>query len=312
MIVHWTSDCLSSPGDIIRLRPCPGCYAHVLFPSTNKYTTVPPRCTFKISLLKSLILPTNCERIRQSTTEVVSPYSWADLSITVVPYYRRLNILPDFSSSSLIVGCDSTVASPLGDLPLLPSSVPLPSGSHYRYYTDSSLINLGTPEVLMAEAAAIYAALSVSLDDSTITIYTDSQAAIDGLSLCASFSYSNSRLYYKTTNFELWASIKRSIHTKRLTVLPVKVKGHDGNYWNKFADSLANFAHHLDTAPLLPAATYTSSHNVRLVYYDVICESNPRRLFKLHFQASFLKDSLSLKRFQFVYCLTNKDDYVVD
>ncbi|GBB85665.1 hypothetical protein RclHR1_12140014 [Rhizophagus clarus] len=65
-------------------------------------------------------------------------------------------------------------------------------------------------------------------------------------------------------------------------------------------------------APLLPVAAYTSSHNVRLVYDNVVCESNPRRLFKLHFQATFLKDLLSLKRFQFVYCLYNKDDYVVD
>ncbi|GBB92968.1 hypothetical protein RclHR1_20930001 [Rhizophagus clarus] len=293
VIVHWTFDCLSSPGDVIRLRPCPGCAAYVLFSSANKYTAVSPCCTFKTSLLKSLILPTDCMRIRQSTMKVISPYSWVDLSNTVVPYYRHLNILPDFSSSFLVVECDSTVASPLDNLSIFPSPVLLLSGSHYRYYTDGSLINLGTPEVLMgwswvqAEAAAIYAALSVSPDDSTITIYTDSQAAID-------------------------ASIEHSIYTKCLTVFPVKVKDHDGNYWNEFADSLANSAHHSDTAPLLPAAAYTSSHNVRLVYDNVVCESNPRRLFKLHFQATFLKDLLSLKRFQFVYCLYNRDDYVVD
>ncbi|GBB92580.1 hypothetical protein RclHR1_20250008 [Rhizophagus clarus] len=70
--------------------------------------------------------------------------------------------------------------------------------------------------------------------------------------------------------------------------------------------------HHSDTALFLPAAAFTSSHNVCLVYDNVICESNPRRLFKLHFQATYLKDFLSLKRFQFVYCLYNKDDYVVD
>ncbi|GBB85357.1 hypothetical protein RclHR1_11900007 [Rhizophagus clarus] len=343
---HWLlSDCLSSPGDVIRLHPCPRCEAHVLFPSANKYTAVPPRCTFKVFLLKSLILPTDCKRIRQTTTEVISPYSWADLSNTIVPYYRRLNILPDFSSSSSVVGCDSTVASPLNDLSTLPSPVPLPSGSHYRYYTDGSLVNLGTPEVLMgwswvqlipnagylnsvatyahgtiqnwpsstrAEAAAIYAALSVSLDGSTITIYMDSQAAIDGLKLCVSSSYTNSRLYYKTINFELWASIESSIRSKHLTVFPVKVKGHDGNYWNEFADSLANSTHHSDIAPLLPAVTYTSSHNVRLVYDNIVCESNPRRLFRFHFQATLLKDLLSLKRFQFVYCLHDKNDYVVD
>ncbi|GES96649.1 hypothetical protein GLOIN_2v1790075 [Rhizophagus clarus] len=81
--------------------------------------------------------------------EVVSPYSWADLSITVVSYYRRFNILPDFSSSSLVVECDSAVASPLGELPILSSLVPLLLGSHYRFYTDGSLINLDTPEVSM-------------------------------------------------------------------------------------------------------------------------------------------------------------------
>ncbi|GBB98270.1 hypothetical protein RclHR1_03190002 [Rhizophagus clarus] len=284
MIVHWISDCLSSPSDVIHLRPCLGCEAHVPFPSSNKYTAVPPHCTFKVSLLKSLILPTDCERIRQTTTDVVSPYSWVDLSITVIPYYKRLKVLPNFSSTSSVVVYDSTGGFPLGDLSTFPSPVPPPSGSHYRYYIDGSLVNLRTPEVsigwswvqlipdagylnsvatyahgtihnwpssIRAEAAAIYAALSVSLDDSTITIYTDSQAAIDGLNLCASFSYTNSRLYYKTTNFELWASIESSIRSKHLTVFPIKVKGHDGNYWNEFADSLANSAHHSDMAPLL-------------------------------------------------------------
>ncbi|GBB89696.1 hypothetical protein RclHR1_01650003 [Rhizophagus clarus] len=345
VIVHWISDCHSSPGDIIRLRPYPGCDAHVSFPSACKYTAVQPRCTFKISLLRSMILPTNCERIRQSTLEVLSPYTWADLSITVIPYYRRLNLLPDFSSSSFVVEDDPTVAPLVDDQFLLSSPVPLPSGSHYHYYTDGSLTNLRTTEVSMgwswvqlipdagylnsvatythgtirnwpsstrAEAAAIYAALSVTPVNSTVTIYTNSQAAIDGLRLCASSSYSNSRLFYKTTNFELWASIERLIYTKSLAVSPVKVKGHDGNYWNEFADSLANSAHHSDMAPLLPAIAYTCSHPVRLVYDNVVCESNPRRLFKLHFQATFLKDLLSLKRFQFVYCLYDIDNYVVD
>ncbi|GBB96284.1 hypothetical protein RclHR1_27180002 [Rhizophagus clarus] len=310
VIVHWISDCLSSPGDVIHLRPCPGCDAHVPFPSASKYTAVQPRCTFKFSLLRSMILPTNCERIRQSTSEVLSLHTWADLSLTVIPYYRRLHLSPDFSSSPFVVEDDPTLAPLVDDLSFFSSPVPLPSGSHYRYYTDGSLINLGTPEVSMgwswvqiipdaghlnsvatyahgtirnwpsstrAETAAIYAALSVTPADSAVTIYTDSQAAIDGLRLCASSSYTNSRLFYKTTNFELWASIECLVHTKGLAVSPVKVKGHDGNYWNEFADSLANSAHHSDTAPLLPVDAYTSSHPVRLVYDTVVCESNPRR-----------------------------------
>ncbi|GBB96486.1 hypothetical protein RclHR1_27670001, partial [Rhizophagus clarus] len=211
--------------------------------------------------LRSLILPTNCERIRQSTTAVVSPYSWADLSIMVIPYYKRLEVLPDFSPITSVVALDLPGDSPLGASSTFPFPVPLPSGSHYRYYTDGSLltwvhrkfrwVGLGIgPLSTRAEAAAIYAALSVSPDDSTITVYTDSQAAIDGLSLCAFFF-----LFQQS---------------------------HDGNYWNEFADSLANSAHHSDVAPLLPAAVYTSSHNVRLVFNDIVCESNTRRLFKLY------------------------------
>ncbi|GBB89895.1 hypothetical protein RclHR1_16730002 [Rhizophagus clarus] len=88
----------------------------------------------------------------------------------------------------------------------------------------------------------------------------DSQAAIDGLRSCASSIYTNSRFYYKTKNFELWASIECCIRAKHLSVLPVKVKGHDGNYWNEFANSLANSAQQhytfkfklfLDELPLL-------------------------------------------------------------
>ncbi|GES94542.1 hypothetical protein GLOIN_2v1783661 [Rhizophagus clarus] len=244
---RFTSDCLSSPGDVIRLRPCLGCDAHVPFPLANKYAAVVPCYTFTISLLKSLILPTNCERIRQTITEVVSSYSWADLCNTVVSYSRCLNIFPDFSSSSLVDNDDLVRNSPSCGSSCLPSPIILPPGFHYCFYTDGSLINLGLPDVSMgwslvqiihdagylnsvatyahgtirnwlsstrAEVAAIFAVLSVSLDDSTISIYMNSQAAVDGLRLCISSSYINSYLYYKTTNFELWASIECSIHAK--------------------------------------------------------------------------------------------------
>ncbi|GES94401.1 hypothetical protein GLOIN_2v1783661 [Rhizophagus clarus] len=140
VIVHWISDCLSSPGDVICLHPCLGCEAHVPFPSANKYTAVMPTCTFKISLLKSLILHTNSERIRQNTTEIVSPYSWAALSTTVVPYFQRLNVSPDFSPFLSTDDGALLQPSPLHDLPSLFSPVLLPSGSHYRFYTDGSLV----------------------------------------------------------------------------------------------------------------------------------------------------------------------------
>ncbi|GET00060.1 ribonuclease H-like domain-containing protein [Rhizophagus clarus] len=172
---------------------------------------------------------------------------------TLIPvsYSRRLNISPDFSSSSLVADDDL--------VQLVPDAGYLNSVATYAHGTIRHW-----PFFTRAEVAVIFAALSVSPDDSTISIYTDSQAAIDGLRLCASSSYTNSCSYYMTTNFELWASIECSIRAKLLAVFPVKVKGHAGNYWNEFTDSLANSAHRSDDAICLSMADFTSSHNVRL------------------------------------------------
>ncbi|GBB92786.1 hypothetical protein RclHR1_20570001 [Rhizophagus clarus] len=170
---------------------------------------------------------------------------------TLIPvsYSRRLNISPDFSSSSLVADDDL--------VQLVPDAGYLNSVATYAHGTIRHW-----PFFTRAEVAVIFAALSVSPDDSTISIYTDSQAAIDGLRLCASSSYTNSCSYYMTTNFELWASIECSIRAKLLAVFPVKVKGHAGNYWNEFTDSLANSAHRSDDAICLSMADFTSSHNV--------------------------------------------------
>ncbi|GES89489.1 hypothetical protein GLOIN_2v1783661 [Rhizophagus clarus] len=115
----------------------------------SKYTAVIPSCTFKISLLKSLILPTN-----------------------LVSYYRRLNISPDFSSLSSTVDGDSIEPSPLCNC------LPSPIVHDTRYLNSIATYTHGTiqnwPSSTRAEAAAIYAALRISPDDSTISIYTDS------------------------------------------------------------------------------------------------------------------------------------------
>ncbi|PKB94375.1 hypothetical protein RhiirA5_386700 [Rhizophagus irregularis] len=131
------------------------------------------------------------------------------------------------------------------------SSVVFSSDSLYTFYTDGSLINLGTSDVSIgwgwvqivkdsgflnsiatykrgiihdwpsssrAEATAIYAALSASPANSVVQIYTDSQSSIESLKRCFLSDYSDSRLYYKTTNFELWAIIQKLIVDKNLSV----------------------------------------------------------------------------------------------
>ncbi|EXX66796.1 hypothetical protein RirG_120320 [Rhizophagus irregularis DAOM 197198w] len=213
-------------------------------------------------------------------------------------------------------------------------SVVFSPDSQYIFYTDGSLINLGMCNVSMgwgwvqivkdssflnsiatykrgiirdwpsssrAEAAAIYAALSASPANSVVHIYTDSQSSIEGLKHCFLSDYSDSRLYYKTTNFELWAIIQQLI-----------VKAHSNFYWNDFADSLANTAHTSDDAILISHLDLAAVHDYIMTYDDVVCESNPRHLFKQYHQMLYMKDLLALSCFRFISLLTDPSYYVVD
>ncbi|GBB85718.1 hypothetical protein RclHR1_01220014 [Rhizophagus clarus] len=242
VIVHWISDCLSSPSDLICLRPCLGCAAHTLF----------------------LRLPLD-------TTEIISSHFWADLSNSVTSYYHRLYISPNFSLSPSTVDCPSAEVQIVHDAGYLNSVTTYACGTIQDW-----------PFSSCAEAAAIFATLAVTPTDSM------------------------------THNFELWASIERSIRRKWLTVLSVKVKGHDGNYWNKFANSLANSAHLSDDATSLSVDNYTFSHDIRLVYDDIVCETNPQRLLKQHYYSTCMMDLLLLKRFQFTFLFRDNDNYVID
>ncbi|GET55573.1 ribonuclease H-like domain-containing protein [Rhizophagus irregularis DAOM 181602=DAOM 197198] len=291
---------------------------------------------------------TTQERIRHDTTTITSPFTWADLDESVTSYYGRLDILPNFSHGDVVTLPSPSPPSFLGPAaPLAFAASPLatPPDNHYCFYTDGSLINLGTPDVSMgwswvqvldgagffqsiaahahkiihnwpsstrAEIAAIHAALTVTPPFSTVTIHTDSQSAIDGLRLCATFSYSNSRLYYKTTNFELWAIIERLISSKFLSVTVVKVKGHSGNFYNDYADSLANSAHTSSSAILLSDLDQVSPHDFLLKYDDILCESNPRRLFKQYLQMLWMHRLTRLSRFNFTIALSSASDFVID
>ncbi|GET67344.1 RNA-directed DNA polymerase from mobile element jockey-like [Rhizophagus irregularis DAOM 181602=DAOM 197198] len=349
-IVHWTSDCVTRPNDVITLTPCPGCSKHIPVTYTKSNPTdVTPLCIIpKLSPLRSLILPTTQERIRHDTTTITSPFTWADLDETVRSYYGRLDTQPNFSQVEMVTLPTPSLSSSLGSaasLAFAASPLATPPNNHYCFYTDGSLINLGTPDVSMgwswvqvldgagffqsiaayahgiihnwpsstrAEIAAIHAALTVTPPFSTVTIYTDSQSAIDGLRLCATFSYSNSRLYYKTTNFELWAIIERLIFSKSLSVTAVKVKGHSGNFYNDYADSLANSAHTSSSAVLLSDLDQVSPHDFLLKYDDILCESNPRRLFKQYSQMLWMHRLTRLSRFNFTIDLSFTSDFVID
>ncbi|PKY35682.1 hypothetical protein RhiirB3_456858 [Rhizophagus irregularis] len=129
---RWTilisPDCESSPGDLIRLFPCPGCAAHIPLPPSKKRNTDLTFCILTVSLRHSLILPTTNERIRRNTSEVTSPFTWADIEDDVRLYYSRLDFNSDSSSVKTAVApvapvtIESSVAAIFANSPLVVSS----------------------------------------------------------------------------------------------------------------------------------------------------------------------------------------------
>ncbi|PKY25530.1 hypothetical protein RhiirB3_388834 [Rhizophagus irregularis] len=150
-IVHWISpNCESLPGNIIKLTPCPGCAAHVPLPPSKKRNAELTCCTPNVSLQHSLILFTIIERIRCDTTAVTSLLTWADIEDGVRLHYNRWDIVPDFSPEDAIVApitsttIESSAAAVFANSPLTPTA-----DSRYIFFTDGSLINLGTTDVSM-------------------------------------------------------------------------------------------------------------------------------------------------------------------
>ncbi|CAB4418026.1 unnamed protein product [Rhizophagus irregularis] len=353
IIAHWISDCSSRPGDLIVLKPCPGCDFN-MYKSSYKKKPVSigsVSCACSVPLPESLILPTKKTSITANTLQIVATVSWAEIVDFVASFIEsHSGRVVSSATSSLAPLMDNNAGSAATDLftaadIAASSPVVITEDSHYTFYTDGSLINLGTAEVSMgwgwvqivqdsgflnsiaaykhgvihdwpsssrAEAAAIYAALSAAPANSVIKIYTDSQTAIDDLKRCSSSIYSNSRLYYKTTNFELWALIQKLINDKNLSVSPFKVKAHSNFYWNDFADSLANTAHTADDSVIIARLDLAAVHDFVLSYDNVVCETNPRHLLKQYHQMLYMEELLKLSRFRFLSLLTESSAYEVN
>ncbi|PKB96790.1 hypothetical protein RhiirA5_434234 [Rhizophagus irregularis] len=117
----------------------------------------------------------------------------ADIEDGVRLYYSRLDFSSDFPSADTVVASvapitiESSAAAVFANFPLVAS---LDSWSWMQIVPDAGFPNSiatyahgliqDNPSSSRAEAAAIYAVLTISPRDSEVTIYTDSQTAIDG------------------------------------------------------------------------------------------------------------------------------------
>ncbi|CAB5194394.1 unnamed protein product [Rhizophagus irregularis] len=95
------------------------------------------------------------------------------------------------------------------------------------------------PSFTRPELLAIMTALLAVPNNAEVAIYTDSQAAIEGINRMLDASYRiNRRKFLKMNNYIILFTIYDLIKMKSLTFNLHKVRRHSGNRWNDMADEL--------------------------------------------------------------------------
>ncbi|PKY19866.1 hypothetical protein RhiirB3_433031 [Rhizophagus irregularis] len=150
--------------------------------------------------------------------------------------------------------------------------------------------------------------IPITIESSTVAIFANSPL-IPSTDSHYTFFTDGSLINLRTPD----AIIERTILSKNLTILPVKIKAHSGNYLNDFADFLANTAHTLSSRILISNLDLASAHDFVLTYdNDVVCKSNSRHLLKQYYQTQLMRDLLHLTRFHFTSLLSSHIDYIID
>lgn len=99
------------------------------------------------------------------------------------------------------------------------------------------------PSSTKAKIMAILSALVILAPATSITLYTDSQAAIDTFYKSKSLSGVSYHRFLKIPNYTLWIAIHHTISTLNLSVKIIKVKAHSNNIFNDLADTQAKIGH---------------------------------------------------------------------
>ncbi|CAB4441161.1 unnamed protein product [Rhizophagus irregularis] len=79
---------------------------------------------------------------------ITSPFTWADIEDQVRLHYNRWDMTPDFSPIDAIpiVSPSALTAAASAELVFANSPIFLTPDTCYKFYTDGSLINLGSPD----------------------------------------------------------------------------------------------------------------------------------------------------------------------
>src|SRR6266487_2956155 len=204
-----------------------------------------------------------------------------------------------------------------------------PYTERLEFYTDGSLIDLGTttcsmayacihttynappfefssriehwPSSTRAEVAAILLTLFLCPVGINVTIYTDSQASIDSYNYLRAldFPFTARQTFKITSNNNLWTTLFTILHYNQLDLTLVKVKAHANHPYNNRADQVARDAHTSDYI-----TEFVDNNNFCLNYIPlwngIRIEKNPRQ---------FLTDLSWNKGFEQFYNLYRNHKY---
>ena len=121
------------------------------------------------------------------------------------------------------------------------------------------------PSSSKAESLAILTALLTVPESREVKIFTDSQSCIDNFhKLSSPHPKFTKKKLLKIRNWTIWTKITEASQSKRLTVKLIKVKAHNGDYFNDQADLLAKEAlnlpaieiAHKETGPIIVSPTW--------------------------------------------------------
>lgn len=157
------------------------------------------------------------------------------------------------------------------------------------------------PSSTRAEILAILTAILATPSNTALNIYTDSQAAIDGIHNVIRNPLSAISERFKQCNFVLLNIIKDLITSKGLMFTMHKVKGHSQNLWNDAADQLAN--HGRREALLDISRLFLISDNIDISGFSFfpkwngfLLDCNIRKFYSL-FSHSFIESNWSFNSF---------------
>jgi ribonuclease HI len=117
-----------------------------------------------------------------------------------------------------------------------------------------------------AELFAIWSALLCAPYDSEITIYTDSQSAIDLLKKFSKLEKISVRDFFNINNALVIAKIIETIREKNLHVEYIKIKARNGIEYNEVADKIAKRAAYEGESWYL---TYESTDAVNILFTPI-------------------------------------------